>query len=87
MAVAAVGEGVMALGGDKISKEQRLELETLSGSRFYLLFDADEAGKEASRRCAEDLYPKALACPPEYGEGSKDVADLYRERGDEAREV
>ncbi len=34
-----------------------------------------------------DLYPKALLCPAEYGEGVKDLADLYQEHEEAGREL
>ena len=37
-----------------------------SSGRIYILPDADEEGRKAARGLVEDLYPKAMLCPPEY---------------------
>jgi DNA primase len=85
LAVTAVGESAIAVGGADISEYQRHELQKLSGP-FHVLPDADDTGIAAGRRWARDLYPKALLCPPEYGDDLKDPADLYWAKGKEARE-
>jgi DNA primase len=84
--LAALGESVIAVGGTGVSREQMRELEQLAGP-FYILFDADEEGEQAARKLAREFYPKALVCASEYGDGLKDVADLYQARGEEARVV
>src|SRR5215203_1026652 len=86
LALAALGESVAAVGGTDISAEQMSELERLSGP-IYVLPDADPEGNEAARRWVRSLYPKAVLCPPEYGEGSKDVADLFAEAGQSSAET
>jgi hypothetical protein len=86
LAAAELGEGGIAVGGAALSGRQIRELENVPG-HLYVLPDADEAGVEAARKTVRSLYPKALMCPPGYGDGLKDLADLYRVRGDEARAV
>jgi hypothetical protein len=80
LAGAALGESVVATGGTQMSREQRRQLERFPAP-IYVLFDADEAGKEATRKHVADLYPRARACPPEYGNGNKDLADLFAVEG------
>jgi DNA primase len=65
LALAALGYGVAAVGGTHPNREQLEELKRLPG-RIYVLPDADEEGEKAARRLVEDLYPKAMLCPPEY---------------------
>ena len=65
LAVAASGEGAIAVGGTGISLEQMRELERTPGP-LYILPDADEEGDEAARAWVRKLYPKALLCPAEY---------------------
>jgi DNA primase len=67
LALAALGESSVAVGGTGLSAQQIQELERLSGS-LYILPDADEEGAKAARTWARELYPKALVCPAEYGE-------------------
>jgi DNA primase len=67
LAVAALGEGAIAVGGTSISEQQMRALRNAPGS-IYVLPDADEEGDRAARRWVRDLYPKALLCPAEYGE-------------------
>jgi hypothetical protein len=82
----ALGESAFAAGGTNISEYQRQQLQRLPGP-LYILPDADDAGIEAGRRWVRDLYPEALLCPPDYGDGFKDPADLYQAKGGEAREI
>jgi hypothetical protein len=87
LAASALGESVVAAGGTNVSREQAEELRRIPGL-LYVLPDNDEKGVEASRRWVRDLYPRAYLCPPEYGAGLKDLADLVHERGKaSAREV
>ena len=65
LALAALGYGVAAIGGTHTNQEQLAEIRRLPG-RIYVLPDADEEGRKAARRLVEDLYPKAMLCPPEY---------------------
>jgi DNA primase len=65
LALSALGYGVAAIGGTHTKKEQLAEIRRLPG-RIYVLPDADEEGRKAARRLVEDLYPKAMLCPPEY---------------------
>jgi 5S rRNA maturation endonuclease (ribonuclease M5) len=88
LALAALGESAVAVGGAYMSREQMEELRRLTKNKpVYLLPDADEDGEKAARRWAQDLYPAALLCPAEYGEKLKDFADLYQEQREGAREV
>ena len=65
LALAAIGEGAIAIGGTTISREQLRELDRVPGP-LYILPDADEEGEQAAREWARKLYPKALVCPPDY---------------------
>jgi DNA primase len=76
LAVAALGESAIALGGTGISERQMQDLNRLSGA-LYILPDADKDGAEAAREWAWQLFPKALLCSADYSEGGKDVADLF----------
>jgi DNA primase len=86
LALAALGESVIAVGGTNISREQMSELERLTGP-IYILPHADKAGSKAAPRWVRDLYPKAFLCPAEYGEGRKDFADLFAEAGQSSAET
>jgi DNA primase len=86
LAVAALGESVAAIGGTNISREQVEELRSIPGP-LYVLADDDKEGAEAARRWVQDFYPRAYLCPADYGEDLKDVADLFRARGEAARGV
>jgi DNA primase len=85
-AAAALGESVAAVGGTGMSKEQAREVGRFPGP-LYVFPDADKEGSEAGRKWTRELYPGALLCPAEYGESFKDLADLYQDRGEEARDV
>jgi DNA primase len=65
LALAAIGEGAIAVGGTGISSKQVRELDRVPGP-LYILPDVDEEGKRAAREWARKLYPKALVCPAEY---------------------
>jgi DNA primase len=65
LALSALGYGVAAVGGTYLNQKQLEELKRLPG-QIYVLPDADEEGQKAARRLVEDLYPKAMLCPPEY---------------------
>ena len=65
LALAALGYGVAAVGGTHTNQEQMEDLRRLPGP-LYVLPDADEEGRKAARRLVEQLYPKAMLCPPEY---------------------
>lgn len=65
LALSALGYGVAAVGGTHPNQEQLKELKRLPG-QIYILPDADEAGRKAAWRLVEELYPKAMLCPPEY---------------------
>lgn len=80
LALAVLGESVVAVGGTNISADQMRELEQLVG-RLHVLPDADDEGDKAARQWVEDLYPKALLCPADYGKNRKDVADLFADEG------
>ena len=79
LAGAALEEATIAVGGAGLSGNQIRELENVPGP-LYILPDADKAGEEAAQKLVRALYPKALLCPPRYGDDLKDVADLYRLR-------
>ena len=92
LALAALGESAIAVGGTNVSEHQMGELEQLPGP-FYILPDADAEGEAAGREWVRKLYPKALLCPAEYGDSDdsadstgnqKDVADLFEARGQDA---
>ena len=70
LAVVALGESAVAVGGTSISREQREALKRFP-EPLYILPDADEEGQKAARNWLRDLYPKALLCPAEYGEEVK----------------
>lgn len=86
LAGAALGESAIAVGGTNISAEQRRELERIPGP-IYILPDRDKEGEEAARRWVRELYPKAHLCPAEYGEGNKDLADLFASEGPKSAEI
>jgi DNA primase len=86
LAGVALGESTVAVGGTEISSRQIGDLERLPAP-LYVLPDADEEGAEAARRWAAQLYPKALLCQADYGEGLKDAADLFANAGADAAEV
>ena len=67
LAVAALGESAIAVGGTGISPRQMEELQRLTGP-LYILPDDDEEGAEAARKWARELYPQAFLCPASYGE-------------------
>lgn len=66
LALAALGQSAVAVGGTGISEPQVRELEGLPGT-LYVLPDGDEEGGAAARRWVDRLYPRALLCPAEYG--------------------
>jgi DNA primase len=71
LALAAIGEDAIAVGGTGMSQEQLRELDAVPGP-LYILPDVDEEGKQAAREWARKLYPKALVCPAEYeGEAAR----------------
>jgi DNA primase len=72
LALAALGESAIAVGGTRISEEQMRALRSVPAP-LYILPDADEEGTKAARQWARRLYPKALVCPAEYG--SKEVVN------------
>jgi DNA primase len=70
LALDALGESVVAVGGTHPNEAQLRELKRLPGG-LYILFDDDKAGHDAARELARKLYPKARICPARYGEGSR----------------
>jgi len=72
LALAALGESAIAVGGTSISEPQVKELEKSPGP-LYVLPDADDEGAKTARQWARTLYPKALVCPAEYGEEVTDA--------------
>jgi hypothetical protein len=79
-AASALGEKALAAGGLDLSVEQLEELR-LSPGPVYILPDDDSLNGEAPRRWVYDLYPKALLCPAEYGDGLEDLAQLLHKEG------
>jgi DNA primase len=67
LAIAALGESAIAVGGTIISEPQMQELKKIRGP-LYILPDNDEKGAEAARKWTRELYPKAFLCPATYGE-------------------
>jgi DNA primase len=65
LALVSLGYAAIAVGGTRISDRQMRELRRLRGP-FYILPDADESGIKATRDWAEQLYPNAFVCPPNY---------------------
>jgi DNA primase len=65
LALSALGYGAAAVGGTHTNQEQMEDLRRLPGP-LYVLPDADEEGRKAAWRLVEELYPKAMLCPPEY---------------------
>jgi DNA primase len=72
LALSALGYGVAAIGGTHSNREQLKELRQLP-DQIYILLDADEEGRKAARRLVDELYPKAVLCPPEYERKEKKV--------------
>lgn len=65
LALVTLGYGAAAVGGTHLSDRQLQELWRFPGP-LYILPDADESGAKAARNWTEQLYPKALLCPPNY---------------------
>jgi len=87
LALDALGENAVAIGGTHPNEAQLRELKELTGD-LRILPDNDDAGKMAAKDLARKLYPNAKVCPSVYGEGIKDAADLYATKGkEEALEV
>jgi hypothetical protein len=85
LAVASLGESVVAIGGTDASEKQMDQLRRLSVERLYVLPDADENGAGAARAWARLLYPRAMICKADYGgEGCNDFADLFASAGADA---
>ena len=76
LALDALGECAVGIGGTHPNEAQLLELERLP-TGLYVLFDEDHEGEKAARELARGIYPKAKLCPRQYGEGIKDPADLF----------
>jgi DNA primase len=72
LALVALGENAIAVGGTNISEAQMRELARIPGP-LYILPDADEQGDKAAREWVRHLYPKALVCPAEYGQEAEDA--------------
>ena len=72
LALAALGQSAVAVGGTNISEPQMRELEGFPGT-LYVLPDNDEDGQAAARRWVDRLYPRALLCPAEYGGEAPDA--------------
>jgi DNA primase len=69
LALAALGESAIAVGGTGISEHQMRELRKVPGP-LYILPDNDKDGAKAAHEWVRELYPKALVCPAEYGDSS-----------------
>jgi DNA primase len=85
LALAAIGEGAIAVGGTGMSSKQLRELDAVPGP-LYILPDADEEGEQAAREWLPRLYPKALVCLAEY-EGKPLAHKDFADQGEAAREV
>lgn len=85
LALAAMGFNVVAIGGNKISSKQLEDLQRF-GEDLFILPDADLSGALAEE-WTRLLYPCSKICPAEYGEGLKDVADLFAASSSNAKEV
>lgn len=71
LALAAFGYGAVAIGGTHANEHQLEELRNIPGT-IYILPDADDAGIEAGRRWARELYPKTMLCEPDYEKEADD---------------
>jgi DNA primase len=63
LVTAALGFDAVAVGETNISQRQKEELMRLPGL-IYIVPSSDEESEKAARQWVEDLYPKALLCPP-----------------------
>jgi DNA primase len=83
LAVAATGKSAIAVGGTAISQAQQEQLSKVlpSGTGLYILPDDDESGEVAAREWGRDLFPAAKVCEASYGQGAKDIADVYARDG------
>jgi DNA primase len=81
LAAAELGESAIAAGGPGDFSDEQMDNLRGSPGLLYILPDDDTLGGEAPRRWVFDLYPKALLCPAEYGEGLEDVSQLLHKRG------
>jgi putative DNA primase/helicase len=86
LACAALGFSSVAVGGTGISERQKEDLLRLK-AQLFILPDADEEGVKASSAWVRELYPQARLCLAEYGEGLKDVADLFAAGGETAKAI
>jgi DNA primase len=82
LALDAMGESVVVVGGTNANEAQLRELKRLPGE-LRILPDDDKEGMKAAKELAREIYPKARVCPAEYGEGRKDVADLFATKSKE----
>ena len=67
LALAALGYPAIAVSGTSFGERQMEELHRLPG-KLYVLPGATKDGAETARKWVEELYPRALLCPPSYGE-------------------
>jgi DNA primase/transcriptional regulator with XRE-family HTH domain len=86
LALDALGESVVAVGGTDPNEAQLRELMRLPGE-LHVRFDADDAGTDAARKLARELYPRARVCLGCFGEGLEDPANLFAVKGKEALEI
>jgi putative DNA primase/helicase len=86
LACAALGFSSVAVGGTGISERQKEDLLRLK-AELFILPDADEEGVKASSLWVGELYTVARLCAAEYGEGRKDVADLFAAEGENAKVI
>jgi putative DNA primase/helicase len=84
LSLEALGLNSIAIGGTGINEHQKVELLKLKGT-IYIYPDADEAGAKSSRAWLGELYPKARLCKADYGNGRKDINDLFRDEGEKAK--
>jgi putative DNA primase/helicase len=86
LSFAALDFRSVAICSTGISENQKAELQKLKG-KIYIFPDADEPGAKAGRVLVKEFYPRARLCPARYGEGRKDVNDLFAADGEKAKAV
>lgn len=86
LSLAALDLRALSIGGTNPNEYQIAELQKLKG-KIFIYFDDDKPGLEAGRKLAKELYPRARLCPAKYGENRKDVNDLFRDEGENAKAI
>jgi DNA primase len=79
LAITATGRSAIAVGGTDISDTQNADLRRVvsKDTMIFILPDNDVSGAEAARRWGTKLFPQARVAEPSYGEGAKDIADVF----------